>query len=64
MSQNLSSSAVVIGALRVNSLLTCVFANISDPDQAQQNVEPDQDPNSEFDTLMVKSERTFCKIQF
>ena len=50
--QNLSSAAVVIGALRVKSLqasggFCCLlhFANCLDPDQDQQNVSSVLDPN-------------------
>ena len=53
MSQNLLSAAVVIGALRVNSVsasdnfchLLISFANSLDADQARQNVWPDLGPN-------------------
>ena len=53
MSQNLSSAAVVIGALRVNSdldsgdfcHLLITFSNSLDPDQDRHAVGPDLDPN-------------------
>ena len=53
MSQNLSSAAVVIGALRVNYFLASgefcglriTFANSLDPDQDRHSVGPDLDSN-------------------
>ena len=60
MSQNLSSAAVVIRALRVNNLYSSLisellssadnctlkkFANSLDPDQNRQNISPDLNPN-------------------
>ena len=53
MSQNLSSTAVVIGALRVNSFLASgdfchlmiIFADSLDPDQDRRCVGPNLDPN-------------------
>ena len=50
MLQNLSSAAVVIGALRVNSFpasgdfcrLLLIIANSLDPDQVQHTLDPDQ----------------------
>ena len=71
MSQNLSSAAVVIGALRVNSFstscnfftiliatLTVTVANSLGPDQARQNIQTDLDPII-FDFRTVFS-KFFC----
>ena len=43
-------------------LLITFFANSLDPDQAQQNVRPDLDPN--YLTLMVFLKEFFKKVDF